>query len=81
MQKRSKEDAEDEELSPALKSSRNLCVLGNVFLAILSLVTLIVAVLSYTQAEQSRPEELAQCIAVRPTPGIRMRKPSSRCCC
>ncbi|KAF6840975.1 hypothetical protein CMUS01_03748 [Colletotrichum musicola] len=55
---------EDEEFSPAIRNSRNLCVVGNLLLSVLSHATLIVAVVSYIQAPEKRPEELAQCIII-----------------
>lgn len=71
MPKPTAKSTEDGEFSPAIRNSRNLCIVGNLLLTVLSLATLIIAVLSYIQAPEKRPEELAQCIVVRQPHGTK----------
>ncbi|KAM5349221.1 hypothetical protein ACJ41O_005728 [Fusarium nematophilum] len=58
------DQTQDEKLSPGAANWKNLCALGNVLLAILAVVALVVSIVAYTQGSTKKPEEAAQCVVI-----------------
>lgn len=58
------DEAEEKGFPERVGHEKDICALGNSFLAVLNVVALILASLAYSQNESKKPAELALCVLV-----------------